>query len=77
MYLGREYAGRVMQDLIPGYAVERCGDGGIILNMKEGSTPFRAWLKSFGEGARVLGGIRPGRAGLPGAAVVGRFGRKK
>lgn len=77
VYLGRGYAGRVMQDLIPGYAVERCGDGGIILNMKEGSTPFRAWLKSFGEGARVLGGIRPGRAGLPGAAVVGRFGRKK
>ena len=77
VYLGREYAGRVMQDLIPGYAVERCGDGGIILNMKEGSTPFRAWLKSFGEGARVLGGVRPGRAGLPGAAVVGRFGRKK
>lgn len=77
VYLGREYAGRVMQDLIPGYAVERCDDGGIILNMKEGSTPFRAWLKSFGEGARVLGGVRPGRAGLPGAAVVGRFGRKK
>lgn len=74
--LDREYAERVLQDLVPGYAVERCADGGIILNMKEGSTPFRAWLRSFGRGARVLGRVKQGRAGLPGAASTGRFDRK-
>lgn len=77
VYLGREYAGRVMQDLIPGYAVERCGDGGIILNMKEGGTPFRAWLKSFGEGARVLGGRQAGKGRPSRRGSSGPFRQKK